>query len=265
MRKNEIYKEYGIEFKKVNTSEKIYSDEFGWINPLLVNGNSKVGKGVWTWSTLPTNKMYNGTINGKDYNIHGTCPCHCNGCYATKGCYNYQSTIDSMIKKTWLSINATDYVERAINAQIKADKIKIVRIHASGDFINVEYVDMWKRIIKSNPNTKFWTYTKRTEFENAFDSFDNANIVKSIIPNVGINFGHCDYIIKTYFDLKNAGIDCYICKCGIDKNQHCTNCKSCSIHKYVLFVEHSTEYKAENDPLFSVLKNLIESQENEDC
>lgn len=263
MNKEQIYKSFGIECKKEKNSIKIFTEEFGFINPLLINGNSKVGTGVWTWSTLPTNKTYNSTINGKDYSISGTCPCHCQGCYATKGCYNFRSTINNMLVKTWLSVNALDFVERAINAQIKADNIKIIRIHASGDFINREYVDMWKRIIKANPDVKFWTYTKKIEFETAFDEFENANIVKSIIPEKGLNFGHCDYIIRTYYDLKSAGIDCYICKCGIDKNQHCNNCTSCSKHKYVLFVEHSTEYKAEQDPLFPVLKQLIANQENE--
>lgn len=261
MKKADIYKAHGIGYK----SGKIYHSEFGYISPLLCDGNTKVGKGVFTWSTLPTNKTYSGTINGKDYSIKGTCPCHCKGCYATKGCYNYQSVIDSMIRKTWLAMNDMAFVENAINAQIIVDNIKIIRIHASGDFIDSAYVEMWRRIIRKNPSVKFWTYTKRVEFESAFDEFENANIVKSIIPNKGVNFGHCDYIIQTYFDLKNAGIDCYICKCGIDKNQHCTNCKSCSIHKYVLFVEHSTEYKAEDDPLYSVLADIIASQETEDC
>lgn len=263
MTKEQTYKSFGIACKKEKNNIKIYSNEFGWINPLLINGNEKVGKGVWTWSTLPTNETYTGTINGKNYSISGTCPCHCVGCYATKGFFNMPDNIKLLIKKTWLAVNDMDFVERAINAQIAADNIKIVRIHASGDFVSREYVDTWKRIIAANPDVKFWTYTKRTEFENAFDEFENANIVKSIIPEHGLNFGHCDYIIRTYYDLRSAGIDCYICKCGIDKNQHCNNCTSCSKHKFVLFVEHSTEYKAEQDPLFPVLKQLIANQENE--
>ena len=33
-------------------------------------------------------------------------------------------------------------------------------------------------------------------------------------------------------------------------------------NKYVLFVEHSTEYKAEKDPLFPVLRAVVESQQS---
>ena len=143
MDKKSVYAEFGVKFERVNSSEKIDSPEFGLINPLLKNGNSKVGKSVYTWSVLPTNKEYSRVINGKNYNVSGTCPCHCVGCYATAGFYNCTSTIDSMVKKTYLSINYPEFVERAINAQIKADNIKIIRIHASGDFINAAYVEMW--------------------------------------------------------------------------------------------------------------------------
>ena len=56
------------------------------------------------------------------------------------------------------------------------------------------------------------------------------------------------------------GKSVYICRCGVDKNQHCTNCKGCSKNDYVLFIEHSTDYKAENDPCFNELKEIIERQ-----
>ena len=47
--KKAIYAEYDIEYM----NGKILAPVFGWINPLLVDGNSKLGKGVWTFSTLP--------------------------------------------------------------------------------------------------------------------------------------------------------------------------------------------------------------------
>ena len=88
------------------------------------------------------------------------------------------------------------------------------------------------------------------------------NVVKSIIPGKGFNFGHCDYILGLYEFLRKTGKKVYICKCGIDKNQHCVNCGACRTCDYVLFLEHSTEYKAENDPLFPVLKGIVESQKD---
>lgn len=256
MTKKDIYNKYGIEYK----AGKIYHSEFGWIAPLLVDGNTKLGKGVWTFSTLPTNRIYHVTINDKEYEIMGTCPCHCNGCYATKGNYNFSNVIIALAIRTWLCYNDMPFVCNAIMAQIAAENIKLFRIHASGDFFSEEYINMWKYIVSNNQNCVFWTYTKNAKAESAFDNFSNANIVKSIISGFGFNYGHCDYILSVYKALKEMGKSVYICRCGIDKNQHCTNCKGCSEHEIVLFVEHSTAYKAEEDHCYDELKRVIESQ-----
>lgn len=254
--KKDIYKSYGIEFQ----DNRIKAPFFGWIPTLLVNGNEKIGKGVYHFSTLPTNKEYHVTCNGKEYDIKGTCPCHCDGCYATKGNYNYSDVQAALAIRTLLARLYPNFVERAIIAQIKADKIEYCRIHASGDFDSIEYVEMWKDIVSECKGTKFWTYTKVKYAECAFNGFTNCNVVKSIVPECGYNFGHCDYIIATYYELLKRGKSVYICRCGIDKNQHCNTCKGCSANEYVLFVEHSTAYKAEKDPAYTVLKELIESQ-----
>ena len=254
--KKDVYASYGIRFD----GDKIDSP-IGMIPALLVNGNDKIGKGIWHFSTLPTNQSFTCNVNGNEIEIKGTCLCNCQGCYATKGNFaRYQSTRDSLAIRTIIATKYLDYCEKAINAQIKADKIKAIRIHASGDFYSVEYGLMWKRIAENNPDTIFWTYTKNRACENLFDGLTNANIVKSVIPNKGFNFGHCDYILACYEYLKSIGKSVYICRCGIDKNQHCTNCKACANNEYVLFIEHSTSYKAEKDPLFDVLKSVIESQ-----
>lgn len=126
-----------------------------------------------------------------------------------------------------------------------------------------EYLEMWIRIVKKYPAVRFWTYTKIAQFETAFDCFDNANIVRSVITvngKKGFNFGHCGYIMKAYEELKNKGESVHICKCGVDKNQYCSNCAGCSKNKNVLFIEHSTEYKAEIDVDFEALRKIIESQ-----
>lgn len=254
--KSEVYAAYGIEYK----AGKIYHPVLGWINPLLVDGNTKLGKGVWTWSMLPTNSSYSMTINGELVTIYGTCPCRCVGCYATVGNYRFNSVIYSLFIKTWLARHDIDFVKRAILAQIQADSIKLLRIHAAGDFFSVEYIAMWCDIVKATPETMYWTYTKNPAAENAFNDFSNANIVKSIIPGYGFNFGHVDYIMNVYKALKEMGKSVYICRCGIDPNQHCTNCHGCADHEYVLFVEHSTGYKATEDPNYGELVKLIESQ-----
>lgn len=254
--KSAIYADHNIIYK----NGKILAPEFGFINPLLIDGNSKLGKGVYTFSTLPGTIVYHININGKEYETIGTCPCNCIGCYAQTGFYNMPSVKQSNFIKTYLVRKYPEFVKNAIIAQIEAENIKLFRIHASGDFFGIEYINLWREVVKACENTVFWTYTKNALAESAFLEFDNINIVKSIIPGVGFNFGKCAYILKAYKALKESGKSVYICRCGIDKNQHCTNCKGCSKNDYVLFIEHSTDYKAEADPAFDELKSIIESQ-----
>lgn len=259
--------------------EHIYHHEFGMIPLLVINGNDKIGDGVWHFSTLPTNKYFVVYVNGKEYREWGTCPQTCgeyrevkrgknkgkmvwvSTCYATKGNYNYDSTKKSLMIKTWLIRHDLNFVYRAITAQIEAFNILVLRVHASGDFDSKAYVDMWKRIAIENPNLTMWTYTKRREFEHEFDDIPNFNVVKSVIAGKGYNYGHCDYILMLYEYLKAMGKRVYICRCGVDKGQHCNKCTACAQCDYVLFLEHSTDYKAEKDPLFPAVKALIESQD----
>lgn len=246
MNKKLVYAKHGIEYKngKINYHGKLISE-------LLKEGNSKTGKKVYTWSTLA----------GKD----GTCVCTCNGCYAMTGFYQMPSVKAALQQNTDIVNDDIEFFYNAISAQLEIIGGGEIRIHAAGDFNTknpVEYAMTWQRIARENPAFLFWTYTKVKQFENLFSDIPNANIVKSVINGIGYNFGHCDYIINTYNKLKAMGANVYICRCGIDKNQHCENRKHCATSDFVLFIEHSTAYKAEQDPRYEELKTLIESQSN---
>lgn len=257
--KTEKYAAQGIEMVKVKSAEKLVSP-IGIVNKPLVNGNAKIGKGCYHFSTLPGTQMFDVVINNQSYTVKGTCCCDCIGCYAKTGNYRYQTVKNALGVRTLLAREHLSWLEKAIRAQIIVENIKTVRIHAAGDFCNLEYALMWARIARDFPDVTFWTYTKVKAFEGLFDKLPNANIVKSVIPGVGLNYGHCDYIINTFKALKGANKTVHICNCGVDKNQHCTNCKGCSKNEYVLFIEHSTEYKAEKDPKFGEIKQIIEGQ-----
>ena len=256
--KKDIYKKYGIEFK----DGKILSP-IGWIPELLKQGNDKTGKAVYTFSILPGTGEFVITINGTDFIIKGTCCCDCIGCYAKTGRYNCDNVIHSMAINTFLVNNYIEFVKNAIMAQLESIGRGEIRIHAAGDFNTVnpeEYANMWYAVAKKNNTFRFWTYTKVKRFETLFDDLKNANIVKSVVPGIGINYGHCDYIINAYYTLKELEQDVYICKCGIDKNQHCENCGVCATYKYVLFLEHSTDYRPEQDPLYEKFIELVNNQ-----
>jgi len=269
--RQQIFADYGIVSDK--EGKHLYHPILGKLPLLIIDGNDKIGRrskkwntlGVWHFSTLPTTATFKGVINGIELEEKGTCPCTCMDkdgkitCYATKGYYSMYG-YDNLVWRTWLIRNDLEFVKNALIAQIKADHIKLMRYHASGDFDSNEYIEMTKEVVKACPETTFWTYTKNIHAEHAFDEFENANIVKSFIPHFGFNYGHCDYILALYAYLKEKGYSVYICRCGAYDDQHCNNCTACSHNDYVLFLEHSTEYKAKEDPLFPQVKAIIDSQ-----
>lgn len=239
MTKKEIYAKYGI----VYSNGKIVTP-IGVMPELLKVGNSKTGVAVKTWSMS-----------------RATCPCHCPGCYADYGCYQFANVKKSLANNTELATKHLDFLNKAIRAQCETFKNGTeIRIHAVGDFFSIDYLNMWRNIAADFSNLIFWTYTKVQAFENAFDDLGNANIVPSIVPGFGFNFGHCDYVIRMYKALIKAGKKVHICRCGIDNNQHCAGCHKCSECDYVLFVEHSTNYKATEDACYNELVSLVETQ-----
>lgn len=253
-----IYAKYGIDFK----GGKILSP-IGPVNELLKDGNSKTGPAVYTFSLLPGTHAFTLMIDGEPVTVFGTCVCDCSGCYAKTGFFTTPGVIQSMARNTYLVNNHLDFVTRAIMAQLEILGRGEIRIHAAGDFNTSDpasYAATWRTIAEQFPTFRFWTYTKIKKFENLFDGLKNANIVKSIIPHVGVNFGTCEYIMNAYYFLKSIGAKVYICHCGFDPNQHCERCGVCSAYDFVLFLEHSTDYKGEDDPLFPTLKEIVMNQ-----
>ena len=50
------------------------------------------------------------------------------------------------------------------NKPILPKDCKAVRIHASGDFFNQDYFDLWLEVAKENTNVEFWAYTKSLKY-----------------------------------------------------------------------------------------------------
>ena len=273
-RKELVYASYGIIFDA--STNTINAPCFGFIKPLLKQGNTKTGKPCFTYSTLPTNSIFDRKKYSKELArdmdragikvISGTCSCNCRNAYCKEGHYRHENVLASLFRNTYLQRAYPDWAARAIRAQIDAEGLKIVRIHAVGD-LEKEAVDLFLTVCPETPSVQYWTYTKNKEAEQAFDSIPNVNIVKSLCPDgdggTVVNFGKCGDVARLYRAMKKAGYSVYLCPCGIDKEHDvkCSECKKCASYDYVLFIMHSVKgYDAKKDPDLKMVLDILEEQ-----
>lgn len=247
----------------------------GVLYPLpLVNGNEKLGVTVWHGSTAPGNGIITADFTEKSGTHHnesepGTCPMTCKGCYGLTNNYQYDSTKYYLIMRTKLLRKYPEIYFQLVRIQLETESIEKLRIHATGDFIPGEAKGYYN-VLKDFPSIKAWTYTKVSDDHDieTLDTLPNVNVVKSIVPGFGFNFGHVAYIANIFYSLKRAKKSVFICRCGTEDKtkpetiQHCSDCDGCSNHEYVLFIEHSTKYNAKKDYGYSKLVDLIESKYN---
>lgn len=277
VKKEDLYREYGIEYK----DNKIKDPIGNYVPlPITVGTNTKLGKGVGSWSIYHGNETH--TINEfgakaqqvmKDFGVTeftGSCPMHCNGCYCDNGRYPFDQNRATAIRKLLYARLYMGWLKKAIIAQIKIEGIKQLRIHAQGDFFSADYSDMWKDIaVECKECCIFWTYTKEEHALEALQGISNLSIVPSCTP-YGLNFGTAKELVKLYERLVKDGYRVHICACGTDYQKHCSECKcGCkAIGKecdFVLFIKHSTrdyDFSKDTSVYHDMVLDIIRKQDN---
>lgn len=96
--------------------------------------------------------------------------------------------------KRWANFELT---KAGISPELPAG-CKAIRIHASGDFYNQAYFDMWLEIAKQNPGIEMWAYTKSLGYWSNRLNEIPANLV--LTASYG---GKQDHLIEKY-GLKNV-------------------------------------------------------------
>ncbi len=199
---------------------------------LMTCGNAKIDKSVLLFSIPPIKTC----LNCKD--------CAKN-CYANKAYRLYPTVKAAWDRNLEISKDSKLFIE-LISQQIETSKKAYVRVHQSGDFYSVEYINAWYEIAKKHSGVMFWTYTKvfnySPEFNEALkrlNELDNFNIVESL-PLDKINFGDDNYIQELKQEISDTlQADAFICPCGRDDSIKCgVNCHACAHCKYVLFKKH---------------------------
>lgn len=90
-----------------------------------------------------------------------------------------------------------EWVKQGNKPVIPSDA-KAIRIHASGDFYNQQYFDLWLEVARENPNVEFWAYTKSLKYW--------VNRINEIPDNLVLTAscgGKDDHLIQEY-DLKHT-------------------------------------------------------------
>ena len=136
------------------------------------SGNTKLGKGIYVINQ-PAGKT-----------CQCDAPCNKKGlCYAQKGTFLFKSV------QTCYANNLARFLEDREGAKMdilsQLPYMGFVRIHASGDFVNHDYLEMIIEIATLLPNVKFMAYTKKYELINKHvEEFglipDNLTIIFSL-------------------------------------------------------------------------------------
>lgn len=113
---------------------------------LFQQGNTKLGKKIWTFS-IPAGD----TCPGK------TEACS-KECYAASGFFLMPNVAKSL-KHKWNATQLESFVSQAIS-ELKSSKAKVCRVHIAGDLYDAEYAKKWLDIFKAVPECRFFLYTR---------------------------------------------------------------------------------------------------------
>lgn len=113
---------------------------------------------------------------------------------------------------------------------VDAYGITMMRIHEAGDFYDQEYADKWDFVIRHNPDTLFYAYTK-SPFKPKIRA--NFNAIESLLPDGCLNYGTPEYIQRKAKEFK-----AYICPYHKTLKRCGTKCHMCMTQKHVLFIKH---------------------------
>ncbi len=180
--------------------------------PLLLPGNSKLGKKVLSFS-LPAKK----TCKPSRW-----CLKHC---YACHGFFKaFADKVNACHERNYQASLSDTFVNEINNELARKREDKYIRIHASGDFYSPEYIKKWVEIAANNPRHHFLAFTKRMDFGKelielalcdnvaVYQSLDESITERSKYFNKAIIAGsHKDIASKKRFNCSGSCSDCLVC------------------------------------------------------
>jgi Gene product 88 len=126
----------------------------------LLTQNREMRKiGVWNFS-LPA---WAGRLpDGRTYNTCRSAGVCRQVCYARRGTYTWPAVLAKHQANLQFYLDDPTRFEAALLAELAAPKFTgaWIRIHDSGDFWSLPYLQMWLRVCRIRPDVNYYTYTK---------------------------------------------------------------------------------------------------------
>lgn len=106
-------------------------------------------------------------------------------CYALKAYRMYKTTRAAWDKNTKIAKEDLPTMERELGDYFTGISApRFFRVHVAGDFVSLEYAQMWARIASSAPKTSFLAFTKAFDIAQQVSWPENFKIVYSAWPGV---------------------------------------------------------------------------------
>jgi hypothetical protein len=140
---------------------------------LLVKGSGKLARRRRGFVLARGNDKIGGDIFAFNLPAVDTCPgmsAACSSCYARRGRWLFEG-VRAALRRNWEASREPFFAER-LTREVWDRGVRVVRIHASGDFYDARYVRCWVQVARCCPSVTFYAYTRswrlpglRTELE----------------------------------------------------------------------------------------------------
>lgn len=136
------------------------------------------------------------------------------GCYATQGTYNF-SNVKAKHEQNYRISQALNFID-LMDAEVKAlyakaekrGKKLVIRIHDSGDFYDMNYINKWLKIMELNSNVLFYAYTKQIKIMQTIELPLNFTTIASfggVFDHLISNWSRHAKVFESLGELEAAG------------------------------------------------------------
>lgn len=213
----------------------------------IVDGNNKVGRGIYCINLLSGDKPLEKKDGTKLINISGTCADVCDKCHCDEKCYAirqqiYKSTkwnLKSWADNTLLAVHEPEKLFQELGDFLNHSMVSGIRFHSFGEIPSKKYLKLIISTANKYPNVQFYFYTKRYEWIEEIIQED-GKLPDNLAANMSIwhknysnPYGLPEFILDDGTDEEVAKLPhCpAVDKKGFETGVQCIQCKRCVFAK----------------------------------